>query len=267
MISAGQVVLDIFCGVGPFSVRAGKKECLVIANDLNPVAYEYLQKNVKSNKLEGQVLTYNEDARQVVANFIDKKYLTENKIPEKFWHFDHVYMNLPVSAVEFLDSFRGLLKRSTTDVWHKQNLPTIHLFSMARGETEEECKASLFQRIKKTLKFFSQEADIVSCVVVKKILPKLSELCVTFKLNPEDASDDNSYDPVQPEHISAEQPATEQEETKAQTEEQRATQQQLDIQRDEIHISDDVKKKVKPNDTPQMKEQQQQQSEEKGAGK
>ena len=41
--------MDIFCGIGPFSVRASKKGCNVIANDLNPDCYEYLIKNAKAN--------------------------------------------------------------------------------------------------------------------------------------------------------------------------------------------------------------------------
>ena len=45
------VVADVFAGVGPFALPAGKKGCGVLANDLNPNSYKYLQVNVKDNKV------------------------------------------------------------------------------------------------------------------------------------------------------------------------------------------------------------------------
>lgn len=47
------VLCDMFCGVGPLAVKAAvkKPKMKVLANDLNPVAHEYLTKNIKLNKL------------------------------------------------------------------------------------------------------------------------------------------------------------------------------------------------------------------------
>ena len=45
------VVADVFAGVGPFALPAGKKGCGVFANDLNPNSYKYLQVNIKDNKV------------------------------------------------------------------------------------------------------------------------------------------------------------------------------------------------------------------------
>ena len=44
--------LDLFCGIGPFSLRIAKElkaECL--ANDLNPECFIYLKKNIEVNNL------------------------------------------------------------------------------------------------------------------------------------------------------------------------------------------------------------------------
>jgi tRNA (guanine37-N1)-methyltransferase len=49
MFKPGEVVCDVFAGVGPFSVPAGKKKVLVIANDLNPASYSSLKENIKNN--------------------------------------------------------------------------------------------------------------------------------------------------------------------------------------------------------------------------
>ena len=61
----GEVLCDMFCGVGPLSVKAAAKRPLlkVLANDLNPDGVEYLKKNIKLNKLDKRVLHFNMDAR------------------------------------------------------------------------------------------------------------------------------------------------------------------------------------------------------------
>jgi tRNA (guanine37-N1)-methyltransferase len=51
MFKLEDVVADVFAGVGPFSVPAAKKGCAVLANDLNPDSYEYLQLNIRQNKV------------------------------------------------------------------------------------------------------------------------------------------------------------------------------------------------------------------------
>ncbi|CAI5531749.1 unnamed protein product [Closterium sp. Naga37s-1] len=58
----GEVVVDMFAGVGPFAVPAAKAGCAVLANDLNPASVEYLRRNVRVNGVEGRVRAYNEDA-------------------------------------------------------------------------------------------------------------------------------------------------------------------------------------------------------------
>jgi tRNA (guanine37-N1)-methyltransferase len=44
----------MFAGIGPFSIPAAKKGCTVLANDLNPKSYHYLQENRKLNKVRGR---------------------------------------------------------------------------------------------------------------------------------------------------------------------------------------------------------------------
>jgi len=51
MFEPGEVICDVFAGVGPFAVPAGKKGCFVLANDLNPDSYESLKANAKTNKV------------------------------------------------------------------------------------------------------------------------------------------------------------------------------------------------------------------------
>ncbi|CAI6012804.1 unnamed protein product [Closterium sp. NIES-65] len=71
----GDVVVDMFAGVGPFAVPAAKAGCAVLANDLNPASVEYLRRNVRVNGVEGRVKAYNEDARVFVRGVL--------KLPEQ----------------------------------------------------------------------------------------------------------------------------------------------------------------------------------------
>lgn len=51
LLKPGENLLDLFCGIGPLCIRAAKKGCNVIGNDLNPDCYKYLQINAKLNKV------------------------------------------------------------------------------------------------------------------------------------------------------------------------------------------------------------------------
>ena len=51
MFKVGEAVCDVFAGVGPFAVPAGKKRVFVLANDLNPASYESMANAIKTNKV------------------------------------------------------------------------------------------------------------------------------------------------------------------------------------------------------------------------
>jgi hypothetical protein len=47
-------------------------------------------------------------------------------------------MNLPVDATEFLDVFRGFLRKATNKTaWTVNNLPIIHCYGFVKGEDTE----------------------------------------------------------------------------------------------------------------------------------
>lgn len=49
MFQPGDVIVDVFAGVGPFAVPAAKKGCGVYANDLNPQSVQSLEENTVLN--------------------------------------------------------------------------------------------------------------------------------------------------------------------------------------------------------------------------
>lgn len=51
LFSATDAVCDVMAGIGPFAMPAAKKGCMVYANDLNPVSYQYMLENKTLNKV------------------------------------------------------------------------------------------------------------------------------------------------------------------------------------------------------------------------
>jgi tRNA (guanine37-N1)-methyltransferase len=129
----GEVLCDMFCGVGPLAIKAVKRvrDFKAIVNDLNPAAIKFVEKNLILNKIGGSVRVYNMDAREFIKEIVGAGA-----------YFDHCHMNLPVDAIEFLDVFRGLFKQNKT--WAK--LPLIHVYGFIK--TDEEDPIQIFiQRI------------------------------------------------------------------------------------------------------------------------
>ncbi|MDW8022033.1 MAG: class I SAM-dependent methyltransferase family protein [Nitrososphaerota archaeon] len=91
IVKPGEDVLDMFAGVGPFSILIAKKcpGCRVTAIELNPDAYHYLVQNIRLNKVEGLVTAIHGNAREVLRS--------------KKNSFDRVIMDLPHNSVDFLD--------------------------------------------------------------------------------------------------------------------------------------------------------------------
>ncbi len=92
LVQSGEVVLDLFAGVGPFSILAAKRNpgVKVYAVDINPEAVELLKKNIRINRVETRVFPMLGDAKEIVANKLTRV-------------ADRVIMNLPETAMQFID--------------------------------------------------------------------------------------------------------------------------------------------------------------------
>ncbi|KAI4333755.1 hypothetical protein L6164_018523 [Bauhinia variegata] len=120
------VVCDVFSGVGPIAISAAKIVKRVFANDLNPYAVEYLERNSVLNKLERKIEVFNMDGRR----FIKAVYASD-----KAHSVTQVVMNLPNNAAEYLDAFRGIYKDRPKD--GEFTFPTIHVYGFSKAQDPE----------------------------------------------------------------------------------------------------------------------------------
>lgn len=278
----GQIICDMFSGVGPFAIPAAQRGCHVFANDLNPASVNYLRTNAELNKVKGKVSVYNMDAREFMHHLMVKRVnepdlghfeecqtsnlellkstgilevqekmsyshetlavelkngsgrVPSENVPEntetlagdtivksgkwlkgsvediakmecskkskrkekeraettcieisksKTWeHFDHVIMNLPASALEFLDVFQGIFSRS----YWKGPMPWIHCYCFMRSNETEEM---IIERAETALLSKIEDPIIHR---VRYVAPNKAMLCLSFRL-PEVAAfkDDN----------------------------------------------------------------------------
>ncbi|GAB5363142.1 hypothetical protein AAMO2058_000858100 [Amorphochlora amoebiformis] len=163
------IVCDMFCGIGPFAVPAARRGATVYANDLNPESYRWLKENVKLNKVEDKVTCFNEDARV----FLRK--ITRELIEEKRPMYNVVTMNLPATAIEFLDAFQGLFPKDFT----QEQMPRIHCYCFSRGETLEEMIKGALERASGVLGSKLTNASVHN---VRDVAPKKNMLCLSFHL-------------------------------------------------------------------------------------
>ncbi|PGG96318.1 tRNA (guanine(37)-N1)-methyltransferase [Blastomyces parvus] len=213
----GEAVCDVMAGVGPFSIPAGKKQVFVWANDLNPYGYECLERGVAKNKVREYVMPYNMNGRDFIRFASEQLYqqspltvVHRTKIPKeeretspirqrkpKLFHtehltcprtFDHYVMNLPATAIEFLDAFRGVYAgmQELFQPYTNRQLPLIHVYCFSTNSEDEAVeRKDICERISKRLGFTitpedeGRELEIRS---VRLVSPTKKMFCATFRL-------------------------------------------------------------------------------------
>lgn len=212
----GEVVADVFAGVGPFAVPAAKKGVLVLANDLNPESYKYLSENASINQALQFLKAYNLDGREFIRlsprllfgwknregsverRKVNKRRRTDGtstdgvlstKIPSSISQY---VMNLPGSSIDFLDEFIGLYSHDPEVEQFVKNaedftLPTInvHCFEKYAHDspepTMEELHRRVHARIIEKIQFPAPIEDF-TFHLVRKVAPTKPMFCVSFIL-------------------------------------------------------------------------------------
>lgn len=178
-LKSGDVLYDVFAGIGPFSVPAAKKGCVVLANDLNPNCSKWLEVNKKKNRVKNELLTIiNKDGSKFIQEDLrthliewSKKTVLPNKV--------HVTMNLPAIAVEFIKYFDGLFE---WDEISDSFLPILHVYTFVKTDKNyEEGLKSIMEE------YFSnvQKEDIQEVLRVRNVAPNKEMVRITFQIRKE----------------------------------------------------------------------------------
>ena len=116
LVNDGDVIINMFGGVGMFSILAAKKKsCTVYNIDINPVASKLCEENINLNKLKGKVISLNGDATKII----------KEKLQDKA---NRVLMLLPERSDEFLDTAISSLKKHGI----------IHYYSHIHAEKKQD---------------------------------------------------------------------------------------------------------------------------------
>ncbi|VEN37930.1 unnamed protein product [Callosobruchus maculatus] len=170
----GDVLFDVFAGVGPFAVPAGKKKCTVFANDLNPESFKWLKYNFEANKVDQTYYKlFNRDGHDFIKN--DIKLL----LPKFLECEKNVYitMNLPAMALEFLNSFVGLFSHEILPEYSKP--PLVFVYCFAKGE---DCMEITKNKIKDTVAYDLSD-KIVDVFRVRTVSSLKEMMRVTVRLD------------------------------------------------------------------------------------
>lgn len=187
---AGETVLDAMAGIGPFAIPAALKGCSVIANDLNPESFRWLKENVVLNKVDAKVQCYNLDGREIIRlaaggslppvpaeplakTTNDSPSSSSNEPTQGPAIFHHVIMNLPATAITFLDACSGSFCRR---LWAGKSLPLIHVYGfLAKDESTEA-----LQKRAETALGGLIESPVYH--LVRDVSPNKAMYCMTFRL-------------------------------------------------------------------------------------
>ena len=157
LVNDGDVVINMFGGVGMFSILAAKKtRCIVYNIDINPTASKLCEENIKLNKLKGDVISLNGDSTAIINEQLQNK-------------ADRVLMLLPERSDEFLDTAISSLKKNGF----------IHYYSHIHAEKKQDApklSEDHFLSINKT------HAKIISSKNVRPIGPRFYQTVIDVKI-------------------------------------------------------------------------------------
>ena len=130
LVDEGERVVDMFAGVGPFSILIAKRldDVRVEAIDSNPQAVDLLEENVRANKVESKVHAHLGDAREVIRRELSQS-------------AGRVIMNHPSASKDFIKEACDALQPSG-GIFHYYTFAGENWEEDSRNEIEQGIKAS-----------------------------------------------------------------------------------------------------------------------------
>ncbi|XP_048218038.1 tRNA (guanine(37)-N1)-methyltransferase [Perognathus longimembris pacificus] len=174
LLKPGDVLFDVFAGVGPFAIPAAKKNCTVFANDLNPESHKWLLHNCKLNKVDQKVKVFNLDGKEFLQGPVREELVQQLGQSKERKHSVHIVMNLPAKAIEFLSAFKSLLDGQQCS---SELLPIVHCYSFSKDVNPTE---DVRRQAGAVLGISLETCSTVH--LVRNVAPNKEMLCITFQI-------------------------------------------------------------------------------------
>ncbi len=157
LVNEGDVIINMFGGIGMFSILAAKKKsCTVYNIDINPVASKLCEENIKLNKLKGKVISLNGDTTKII----------KEKLQDKA---DRVLMLLPERSDDFLDTAISSLKKHGI----------IHYYSHIHAEKKQDAPKLSEEHF---LNMNKMQGIILTSRVVRPVGPRFYQTVVDIEI-------------------------------------------------------------------------------------
>jgi tRNA (guanine37-N1)-methyltransferase len=161
-VQPGEVVLNMFAGVGCYSIVIAKhsKPDKIFSIDINPVAIQYMQKNIKLNKVEEKVVPVQADAKKVIEERMQKI-------------ADRILMPLPEMAYKYLDY--ALLALKPTGGW-------IHYYDFEHTKKSENPIEKIELKVSKKLHMLGVNFQVVFGRIVRPTGPNWHQVVLDIQV-------------------------------------------------------------------------------------
>jgi len=162
LVKDGELVLNMFAGVGCFSIIAAKysRAKRSYSIDVNPVAFEFMKENIRLNKVYGRVIPIEADARDIIAKRLSCV-------------ADRILMPLPEKALEFLP--HALLALKSSGGW-------IHYYDFEHAWKHGSPIERVKLKVAKKLAILDVQFEITSGRVVRTTGPNRYQLVLDIKV-------------------------------------------------------------------------------------
>jgi len=158
LIQDGEIITNMFAGIGMFSIMATKKKkCTVYSLDINPIASKLCEKNIEMNKLAGKVISINGDASKII----------EEQLMDKS---DRTLMLLPERSDEFLESAINTTKDGGI----------IHYYSHIHADKKSEAGKLSEEHY---LQVTPVKSEILFSKIVRAVGPRYYQTVVDIKIS------------------------------------------------------------------------------------
>ena len=158
LIQDGEIMVNMFAGIGMFSILAAKKKkCTVYSIDINPIASKLCEKNIGLNKLAGKVISINGEATKILQEELQVK-------------ADRTLMLLPEKSDEFLE----------TAIKATKDGGIIHYYSHIHADKKSDAgKLSEKHYLDET----PVKSEILASKIVRPVGPRYYQTVVDVKIS------------------------------------------------------------------------------------